>query len=82
MPTTSTPARTNEVAAAEITALAAGAGPPANKIAIRLKSDCAMLVERVLATAILVVVKVQFGIFIAPFEIGQFAASRFKRDLF
>ena len=61
MPMTSTPARTNEVAAAEITALAAGAGPPANKIAIRLKSDCVMLVERVLATAILVVVKVEFG---------------------
>lgn len=31
---TSTPARRNEAAAAEITALADGAGPPANKMAI------------------------------------------------
>lgn len=35
MPTTWTPARKKEVAAAEITALAAGAGPPANRIPTR-----------------------------------------------
>src|SRR6516225_7245922 len=35
MPKTSMPWRRNEAAAVEITALAAGAGPPANKIATR-----------------------------------------------
>src|SRR4051794_18455134 len=35
MPTTSMPLRRNEAAAVEITALAAGAGPPANRIATR-----------------------------------------------
>jgi len=35
MPSTSTPASKNEIAAAEITALAAGAGPPENTIATR-----------------------------------------------
>jgi hypothetical protein len=35
MPSTSTPASKNEVAAAEITALAAGAGPPEKTIATR-----------------------------------------------
>src|SRR3954452_23143442 len=35
MPTTSIPLRRNETAAVEITALAAGAGPPANRMATR-----------------------------------------------
>src|SRR4051812_33928950 len=35
MPTTSMPLRRNETAAVEITALAAGAGPPANRMATR-----------------------------------------------
>ena len=37
MPITSMPARRKETAAVEITALAAGAGPPANRIAARWK---------------------------------------------
>ena len=37
MPTTSMSLRRNAVAAVEITALAAGAGPPANRIATRRK---------------------------------------------
>src|SRR5688500_13154886 len=38
MPSTSMPLRKKLMAAVEITALAAGAGPPANRIATRLKS--------------------------------------------
>ena len=37
MPSTSVPSRMNEVAAVEITALAPGAGPPANRMATRRK---------------------------------------------
>src|SRR5688500_5158691 len=37
MPITSIPWRRNETAAVEITALAAGAGPPANRMATRRK---------------------------------------------
>jgi hypothetical protein len=43
IPITSTPACNNEKAAEEITALAAGAGPPENRIATRLMElimDC------------------------------------------
>ena len=40
MPTTSMPLRRNAVAAEEMTALAAGAGPPANRIAARRMLLC------------------------------------------
>ncbi len=45
IPTTCISLRMNETAAAEITALAAGAGPPANRIATRRKG-CSTLAGR------------------------------------
>src|SRR5262249_21669408 len=61
MPRTSIPPRRNDVAAAEITALAAGAGPPANRIAALRKLCGLVLLVVLLVSAMMLSLEPRFS---------------------